>query len=105
MGVPQPHFMAWLTILTELLGGFAVILGAFVAIVSLPMAIVLLVAIFEVHRPYGRSGQILGQHKPIEGGVFEYIQRVDAANPSHLPRLTERRLARSVRLALRHRVA
>src|SRR6476660_6764704 len=33
MGVPSPHFMAWLTILTELLGGFAVILGAFVAIV------------------------------------------------------------------------
>jgi putative oxidoreductase len=29
MGVPDPHFMAWLTILTELLGGFAVILGAF----------------------------------------------------------------------------
>jgi hypothetical protein len=36
MGVPDPHLMAWLTILTELLGGFAVILGAFVAIVSLP---------------------------------------------------------------------
>jgi hypothetical protein len=31
MGVPGPHFMAWLTILVELLGGFAVILGAFVA--------------------------------------------------------------------------
>ena len=36
MGVPLPHLMAWLTILTELLGGFAVILGAFVWIVSLP---------------------------------------------------------------------
>ena len=55
MGVPDPHFMAWLTILTELLGGFAVILGAFVAIVSLPMAIVLLVAMFKVHHPYGFS--------------------------------------------------
>jgi DoxX len=31
MGVPDPHLMAWFTILTELLGGFAVILGAFVA--------------------------------------------------------------------------
>ena len=55
MGIPDPHFMAWLTILTELLGGFAVILGAFVAIISLPMAIVLLVAMFKVHLPYGFS--------------------------------------------------
>src|SRR5215470_7652061 len=55
MGVPDPHLMAWLTILTELLGGFAVILGAFVAFVSVPMAAVLLVAMFKVHLPYGFS--------------------------------------------------
>ena len=55
MGVPDPHFMAKLTILTELLGGFAVILGAFVALVSLPMMVVLLVAMFTVHLPYGFS--------------------------------------------------
>src|SRR5215813_5558274 len=55
MGVPSPHLMAWLTILTELLGGFAVLLGAFVAIVSVPMVVVLLVAIFGVHLSYGFS--------------------------------------------------
>src|SRR5215813_3171429 len=55
MGVPAPHLMAWLTILTELLGGFAVLLGAFVAIASLPMTAVLLVAMFKVHLPYGFS--------------------------------------------------
>jgi putative oxidoreductase len=55
LGVPAPHFMAWLTILTELLGGFAVLLGAFVTLVSLPMAIVLLSAIFTVHWRYGFS--------------------------------------------------
>jgi putative oxidoreductase len=55
MGVPDPHLMARLTILTELIGGFAVMLGAFVAIVSLPMATVLLVAMFTVHLPYGFS--------------------------------------------------
>src|SRR5262249_26533184 len=53
MGVPTPHFMAWLTILTELLGGLAVLLGAFVTIVSVPMMAVLLVAMFTVHLPYG----------------------------------------------------
>src|SRR5215475_10655365 len=55
MGVPGPHFMAWVTILVEILGGLAVILGAFVTLVSLPMAAVLLVAIFTVHLPYGFS--------------------------------------------------
>jgi putative oxidoreductase len=55
MNVPAPHFMAWATILVELLGGLAVLLGAFVPLVSLPMAMVLLVAMFTVHLPFGFS--------------------------------------------------
>jgi len=55
MGVPAPHLMAWLTILTELIGGLAVLLGAFVPLVSLPMAAVLFVAMLTVHLPYGFS--------------------------------------------------
>src|SRR5215470_6633254 len=55
MGVPGPHFMAWSTILVEILGGLAVILGLFVTLASLPMAAVLLVAMFTVHLPYGFS--------------------------------------------------
>lgn len=55
MGVPAPHLMAWLTILTELIGGLAVLLGAFIPLVSLPMAAVLLVAMLTVHLPYGFS--------------------------------------------------
>jgi len=55
VGVPAPHLMAWLTILTELFGGLAVLLGAFVSLVSLPMAALLFVAIFTVHLPYGFS--------------------------------------------------
>lgn len=55
LGVPVPHFMALFTILIEFLGGLAVILGAFVTLVSLPMAALLLVAIFTVHLPYGFS--------------------------------------------------
>jgi putative oxidoreductase len=52
-GVPAPHLMAWLSILTELIGGLAVLLGAFIPLVSLPMAGLLFVAIFTVHLPYG----------------------------------------------------
>jgi putative oxidoreductase len=55
IGVPAPHLMAWVTILTEVFGGLAVLLGAFVPLASLPMAAVLLVAIFTVHLPYGFS--------------------------------------------------
>jgi len=55
MGVPSAHLMAWLTILIELLGGLAVLVGAFVAIVSVPMVVVLLVAMFRVHLPNGFS--------------------------------------------------
>ena len=53
LGVPAPHFMAWFSILTELLGGLAVLLGALVPLVAIPMAALLLVAIFTVHLPYG----------------------------------------------------
>src|SRR5215470_16458333 len=38
LGVPAPHFMAWLTILVELFGGLAVLLGALVLLASIPMA-------------------------------------------------------------------
>ena len=55
IGVPAPHLMAWLTILVEVFGGLAVLLGAFIPLASLPMAAVLLVAMFTVHLPYGFS--------------------------------------------------
>ncbi len=53
--VPFPALSAWATILTELIGGFAVLIGAFIPVVSVPMAIVLLVAIVTVHLPNGFS--------------------------------------------------
>src|SRR6201986_3209176 len=55
IGVPAPHLMGWLTILVEIFGGLAVLLGALVPLASIPMAAVLLVAVFTVHLPYGFS--------------------------------------------------
>ena len=55
IGVPFPHLMGWATILVELIGGFAVLVGAYVPLVSLPMAAILLVAALTVHLPYGFS--------------------------------------------------
>jgi putative oxidoreductase len=55
LGVPYPHVMAWVTILIELLGGFTVLIGAFIPLISLPLAGLLLVAMLTVHLPYGFS--------------------------------------------------
>jgi putative oxidoreductase len=53
LGTPAPSLLAWATIAVELLGGVAVLVGAFIPLVSIPMSIVLLVGIFTVHLPYG----------------------------------------------------
>ena len=55
LGVPLPHVATWLTIGTELVGGLALLLGAFVVWASIPTALVLLVAMVTVHLPYGFS--------------------------------------------------
>jgi putative oxidoreductase len=53
LGVPAPHLMAWATIAVELLGGALILAGAFVPVAVIPMIVVLLVAIFTVHLPFG----------------------------------------------------
>ena len=53
IGTPMPHLMAWLTIAVELVGGLSLLAGAFVALWSIPMLAVLLVAIFTVHLQFG----------------------------------------------------
>jgi putative oxidoreductase len=55
LGVPNPHVMAWVTILTELLCGFGVFVGAFIPLISVPLAGVLLAAMLSVHLRYGFS--------------------------------------------------
>lgn len=54
-GVPLPHLMAWVTIITEIVAGIAFLIGALVALMSIPAIILLAVAIFTVHLPYGFS--------------------------------------------------
>ncbi len=53
--MPAAPLLAWATIATELIGGCAVLLGALVPLFSVPMAVVLVVAIFTVHLPNGFS--------------------------------------------------
>lgn len=55
IGVPAPGLLAWATALIEFCGGLAVLAGAFVAIVSVPLVIIMLVAMFMIHLPNGFS--------------------------------------------------
>jgi putative oxidoreductase len=55
IGVSQPRLMAWVTSLLELMGGISVMAGAFVVPLSLPLAAVVLTAMFSVHVQYGFS--------------------------------------------------
>jgi putative oxidoreductase len=55
LGVPVPSLLASATISVELLGGLAILLGFLIPLASIPMIVVLLVAIFTVHLPYGFS--------------------------------------------------
>jgi putative oxidoreductase len=55
IGVPGTFLVGWATIIVEIIGGFLIVLGALVPLATIPMAIVLLVAIFAVHLPNGFS--------------------------------------------------
>jgi putative oxidoreductase len=54
-GVPAPELMAWLAIISEVAGGVALIAGAFVSVVSIPLIITMLIALFTVQYKYGYS--------------------------------------------------
>jgi putative oxidoreductase len=55
LGMPAATLLSWATVVVELLGGLAVIVGAFIPLAGVPMMFVLLVAIFTVHLPNGFS--------------------------------------------------
>ena len=59
IGIPAPGLTAWMTALVELFGGLAILAGAFIPIVSIPLIIIMLVAMFTVHLPFGFSSVAL----------------------------------------------
>src|SRR6516165_12007943 len=55
IGVPLPETTAWVSAFVELLGGLAIFVGAFVEVMSVPLIVMMLVAMFTVHLKYGFS--------------------------------------------------
>jgi putative oxidoreductase len=55
IGIPFADLLGWATIIVEIVGGLLILVGAFVPAATLPMIVVLVVAIFFVHLPNGFS--------------------------------------------------
>src|SRR5215469_5304790 len=55
IGAPLPEVTAWVSTFIEILGGLAILAGAFVTVVSIPLIVMMLVAMFTVHLRYGFS--------------------------------------------------
>ncbi|MGF7077481.1 DoxX family protein [Mucilaginibacter sp. R-33] len=53
--VPFPHAMAWMSTLTELVGGLAMFAGFMVSLTALPLIGIMLVAMFGIQIHYGFS--------------------------------------------------
>jgi putative oxidoreductase len=53
--VPLPLVNAWLVTVLEVFGGLALLMGAFVAVVSIPLIFLMLGAMFTVNIKYGFS--------------------------------------------------
>ena len=70
LGVPAPGITAWLVTLAEIVGGLALIAGAFVAIVSVVLIVDMVVAMLLVHLPNGFNFVHItgmGQQGPVFG--------------------------------------
>jgi len=55
LGMPFPTATAWTVTLLELFGGLAILAGAFVAVLSVPLIATMLFAMVRVHWRYGFS--------------------------------------------------
>jgi putative oxidoreductase len=55
IGAPHPLLTAWMVTCVEILGGILVIVGLVVPLVSVPLIVSMLVALFTIHIHYGFS--------------------------------------------------
>ncbi|HTP25483.1 MAG TPA: DoxX family protein [Anaeromyxobacteraceae bacterium] len=53
LGIPAPGFFSFVATLVEILGGVALIAGAFVSVATVLLVLEMLVAMFLVHLPHG----------------------------------------------------
>ena len=87
LGVPAPSLLAWATIVFELVAGLAVLLGLFIPLASVPMLVILIVAIFasslvRLARAVRRLPRLNSSHGAI--ATFGYAQSLGCSRPGTL---------------------
>ncbi len=73
IGIPFPTLNAYMAATTEMTGVVLVTLGLFTRLISLPMIVIMLVAIFTVHLPNGFSAGDNGFEIPLYYMLFLLI--------------------------------
>lgn len=73
MGVPFPTVNAYMAATTEIVGVGLLVLGLFTRLISLPLIVIMLVAIFTVHLDNGFSAGVNGFEIPLYYMVFLMI--------------------------------
>lgn len=87
MGIPFPTLHAYLTATTEIVGVVLLILGLFTRIISIPLMIIMVVAIMTVHITHGFSAGSNGFEIPLYYMLFLFIFLSHGAGAFSLDRL------------------
>jgi putative oxidoreductase len=87
MGIPFPLLNAYMAASTEILGVVLLTLGLFTRAISLPLIIVMIVAIVTVHLPNGFSSGDNGFEIPLYYMIFLFIFVANGAGKFSLDRL------------------
>lgn len=87
IGIPFPLLNTYLAATTEIAGVVLLTLGLFTRAVSLPMIVVMIVAILTVHLPHGFSAGNNGFEIPLYYMIFLFIFFSNGAGKYSLDRL------------------
>ncbi len=87
MGIPFPTLNAYMAASAEAAGVVLLVLGFFTRFISIPLIVVMLVAIFMVHLPNGYSAGENGFEIPLYYMLFLFIFFTNGAGKFSLDRL------------------
>ncbi|HFS82710.1 MAG TPA: DoxX family protein [Epsilonproteobacteria bacterium] len=87
LGIPIPHFFAYLVSGTEAIGIILLVLGLMTRFVSFALGIVMFVAILVVHWPHGFSAEAMGIEIPLYYLLFFFILMTQGGGRFSLDRL------------------
>lgn len=87
MGIPLPLLNAYMAATTEALGVVLLTLGLFTRAISLPLIVVMIVAIVTVHLPHGFSAGENGFEIPLYYMIFLFVFVSHGAGKYSLDRL------------------